>query len=49
MANGLTAIFDSKSLMEVNQWHYTFGLVQKLKSTLEPADFCRAEFQLFVA
>ena len=31
--------------MEVNKWHYTFGLMQKLKSTLEPADFSRAEFQ----
>jgi len=41
----LVAILDSESLMEVNKWHYTFGLMQKLKSTLEPADFSRAEFQ----
>ena len=35
----------SKSLTETNQWHYTFGLVQKLESTLEPAGFSHAEFQ----
>ncbi|NMB98002.1 MAG: hypothetical protein GYA02_15590 [Clostridiaceae bacterium] len=38
---GLVAIPDpdSKILMEFNKWHYSFGLMQKLKSTLEPANF----------
>ena len=44
IVNGLAAILDSENLMEVNKWHYTFGLMQKLKSTLEPADFSCAEF-----
>jgi hypothetical protein len=40
-----TGTIDSESLIKVIQQHYTFGLAQRLKSTLEPADFSRAEFQ----
>jgi hypothetical protein len=42
--NGLVAILGSESLMEVNKWYYTFGLMQKLKRTLESASFSCTEF-----